>query len=104
MLPPSTSRQQPSDAVVIRTGVPAGMRPGALRGLVGRLAAEGGPMLPPFGWHSVLTQWQAAPVVAACVVALAGLSLRGVARVGRRPPARSRASARALLVIHRAAA
>src|SRR5258708_29906492 len=88
MLPPSTSRQQPSDAVVIRTGVPAGMRPGALRGLVGRLAAEGGPMLPPFGWHSVLTQWQAAPVVTACVVPLAGFYPWGVDPVGRRHPAR----------------
>src|SRR5258708_21709342 len=86
MIPPLTSRQQPSDAVVIRTGVPAGMRPGALRGLVGRLAAEGGPMLPPFGWHSVLTQWQAAPVVTACVVTLVGLYLWGVVRVGPRAP------------------
>src|SRR5258708_38227168 len=88
MLPPLTSRQQPSDAVVTRTGVPAGMRPGALRGLVGRLAAEGGPMLPPFGWHSVLTQWQAAPVVTACVVALGGLYPWGVGRGGPPHPAR----------------
>jgi putative copper resistance protein D len=45
-------------------------------------------MLPPFGWQSVLTQWQAAPVVTTCVVALAGLYLWGVVRVGRRHPAR----------------
>ena len=30
-------------------------------GPVGRLAGEGGPMLPPFGWQAVFTQWQAAP-------------------------------------------
>jgi cytochrome c oxidase assembly factor CtaG len=45
-------------------------------------------MLPPFGWQPVLTQWQAAPVVTACVVALAGLYLWGIVRVGRRHPAR----------------
>jgi putative copper resistance protein D len=45
-------------------------------------------MLPPFGWHAVLTQWQAAPVVTACVAALAGLYLWGVVRVARRHPAR----------------
>jgi cytochrome c oxidase assembly factor CtaG len=45
-------------------------------------------MLPQFGWHAVLTQWQAAPVVTACVAALAGLYLWGVVRVARRHPAR----------------
>jgi cytochrome c oxidase assembly factor CtaG len=45
-------------------------------------------MLPPFGWQSVLTQWQAAPVVTASVVALAGLYLWGVVRIGRQHPAR----------------
>jgi cytochrome c oxidase assembly factor CtaG len=44
-------------------------------------------MLPPFGWQAVLTQWQAAPVVTACVVAFVGLYLWGVARVARRHPA-----------------
>jgi len=45
-------------------------------------------MLPPFGWQSVLTQWQAAPAVTASVVALAGLYLWGVVRIGRQHPAR----------------
>ena len=45
-------------------------------------------MLPPFGWQSVLTQWQAAPVVTASVVALAGLYIWGVVRVGHQHPAR----------------
>jgi cytochrome c oxidase assembly factor CtaG len=45
-------------------------------------------MLPPFGWHAVLTQWQAAPVVTASVVVLASLYLWGVARVRREHPAR----------------
>jgi putative copper resistance protein D len=45
-------------------------------------------MLPPFGWQAVLTQWQAAPVVTASVVAAAGLYLWGVVRVARRHPAR----------------
>jgi cytochrome c oxidase assembly factor CtaG len=45
-------------------------------------------MLPPFGWHAVLTQWQAAPVVSASVVVLASLYLWGVARVRREHPAR----------------
>ena len=44
-------------------------------------------MLPPFGWNAVLTQWQAAPVVTACVVLLAGLYLWGVVRVARQHPA-----------------
>jgi cytochrome c oxidase assembly factor CtaG len=45
-------------------------------------------MLPPFGWHAVLTQWQAAPVVTASVVVLAALYLWGVVRVRREHPAR----------------
>jgi putative copper resistance protein D len=45
-------------------------------------------MLPPFGWHAVLTQWQAAPVVTASVVVLASLYLWGVVRVRREHPAR----------------
>ncbi len=45
-------------------------------------------MLPPFGWHAVLTQWQAAPVVTVSVVAVAALYLWGVLRVGRQHPAR----------------
>jgi cytochrome c oxidase assembly factor CtaG len=45
-------------------------------------------MLPPFGWHAVLTQWQAAPVVTVSVVVLAGLYLWGVVRVARQHPAR----------------
>jgi cytochrome c oxidase assembly factor CtaG len=45
-------------------------------------------MLPPFGWHAVVTQWQAAPVVIAAVVAAASLYLWGVVRVGRRHPVR----------------
>src|SRR6266699_1119848 len=58
------------------------------RGLLGRLGGEGGLMLPPFGWHAVLTQWQAAPVVTASVVVLACLYLWGVVRVARQHPAR----------------
>jgi cytochrome c oxidase assembly factor CtaG len=45
-------------------------------------------MLPPFGWHAVLTQWQTAPVVTASVVVLACLYLWGVVRVARQHPAR----------------
>jgi len=45
-------------------------------------------MLPPFGWHPVLTQWQAAPVVTVSVVAAAALYLWGVVRVRREHPAR----------------
>ena len=45
-------------------------------------------MLPPFGWHAVLTQWQAAPVVTVSVTAVAALYLWGVVRVARRHPAR----------------
>ncbi|MGN6792443.1 MAG: cytochrome c oxidase assembly protein [Streptosporangiaceae bacterium] len=45
-------------------------------------------MLPPFGWHAVLTQWQAAPVVTVSVVVLAALYVWGVVRVGREHPAR----------------
>jgi cytochrome c oxidase assembly factor CtaG len=43
-------------------------------------------MLPPFGWHAVLTEWQAAPAVTACVVLLAGLYAWGVVRVARQHP------------------
>jgi cytochrome c oxidase assembly factor CtaG len=43
-------------------------------------------VLPPFGWNAVLTQWQAAPAVTACVVLLAGLYLWGVVRVARQHP------------------
>jgi cytochrome c oxidase assembly factor CtaG len=45
-------------------------------------------MLPPFGWHAVVTQWQFAPIVTGLVAALAGLYLWGVLRVARRHPAR----------------
>jgi cytochrome c oxidase assembly factor CtaG len=45
-------------------------------------------MLPPFGWHAALTQWQFAPVVTAFVTVAAGAYLWGVARVRRRHPAR----------------
>ena len=45
-------------------------------------------MLPPFGWHAVLTQWQAAPVVTASVAAVAALYLWGVVRIARQHPAR----------------
>jgi cytochrome c oxidase assembly factor CtaG len=45
-------------------------------------------MLPPFGWHAVLTQWQFAPVVTGSVALAAGLYLWGALRVGRRHPAR----------------
>jgi putative copper resistance protein D len=45
-------------------------------------------MLPAFGWHAVLTQWQAAPVVSGLVAAAAAAYLWGVVRVGRRHPSR----------------
>ena len=45
-------------------------------------------MLPPFGWHAVVTQWQFAPVVTGFVAVAAGLYLWGALRVGRRHPAR----------------
>jgi putative copper resistance protein D len=45
-------------------------------------------MLPAFGWQAVVTQWQFAPVVTACVAVAAGLYLWGAFRVGRRHPAR----------------
>jgi cytochrome c oxidase assembly factor CtaG len=45
-------------------------------------------MLPPFGWHAVVTQWQFAPIVTGSVAAAAGLYLWGVLRVARRHPAR----------------
>jgi len=45
-------------------------------------------MLPAFGWHAVLTQWQGAPVVTGSVIALAALYLWGVVRVARRHPSR----------------
>ena len=45
-------------------------------------------MLPPFDWHSVVSQWQFAPVVTASVAVAAGLYLWGVLRVARRHPAR----------------
>jgi cytochrome c oxidase assembly factor CtaG len=44
-------------------------------------------VLPPFGWHAAVTQWQAAPVVTACVALLAGLYVWGVVRVARQHPA-----------------
>jgi cytochrome c oxidase assembly factor CtaG len=45
-------------------------------------------MLPPFGWHAVLAQWQAAPVVTVSVAAVVALYLWGVVRVARQHPAR----------------
>lgn len=45
-------------------------------------------MLPPFGWQSVLSHWQSAPVVTTCVVLAGGLYLWGVVRVARRHSAR----------------
>ena len=45
-------------------------------------------MLPQFGFHAVLTQWQSAPVVTALAVLAAGLYLWGVVRVARRHPAK----------------
>src|ERR1700735_4033604 len=45
-------------------------------------------MLPPFGWHAVVTQWQFAPIVTGSVAVLPGLYLWGARRVARRHPAR----------------
>jgi putative copper resistance protein D len=45
-------------------------------------------MLPPFGWHAVVTQWQFAPVVTGVVAAAAVLYGWGVIRVRLRHPAR----------------
>jgi cytochrome c oxidase assembly factor CtaG len=45
-------------------------------------------MLPAFGWHAVLTQWQFAPVVTAATGLAAAAYLWGVWRVARRHPAR----------------
>ena len=45
-------------------------------------------MLPPFGWHAIVTTWQFAPVVTGLSVAAAAAYLWGVVRVGRRHPAR----------------
>jgi cytochrome c oxidase assembly factor CtaG len=45
-------------------------------------------MLRPFGWPTVVTVWQFAPIVTGAVVILAGLYLWGVIRVARRHPAR----------------
>lgn len=42
----------------------------------------------PFGWQTVVTTWQFAPVVTSVVVLAASLYLWGVARVARRHPAR----------------
>ena len=45
-------------------------------------------MLPAFGWHAVLTQWQFAPVVTVAVIVAAAGYLWGAWRVARRHPAR----------------
>ncbi len=45
-------------------------------------------MLPPFGWHAIVTAWQFAPIVTGLSVAAAAGYLWGVVRVGRRHPAR----------------
>jgi cytochrome c oxidase assembly factor CtaG len=45
-------------------------------------------MLPAYGWHAVLTQWEFAPVVVAATGAAATAYLWGAWRVGRRHPAR----------------
>jgi cytochrome c oxidase assembly factor CtaG len=45
-------------------------------------------MLRPFGWQTIVTVWQFAPVVTAAAVVAGALYLWGVARVGRRHPAR----------------
>ena len=44
--------------------------------------------LPPFGWSTVATQWQFAPLVTALAAAGAAAYLWGVWRVARRHPAR----------------
>src|SRR5690348_12548502 len=45
-------------------------------------------MLPAFGWHAVLTNWEFAPVVTAATVLAGAAYLWGAWRVGRRHPAR----------------
>jgi putative copper resistance protein D len=45
-------------------------------------------MLPPFGWHAVLTRWEFSPAVTAGLAAAAALYLWGAWRVRRRHPAR----------------
>jgi len=45
-------------------------------------------MLPQFGWHAVVTQWEWAPLVTAAALIMAGLYLWGVWRVRRAHPAR----------------
>jgi len=45
-------------------------------------------MLPPFGWHAVISVWQFAPVVTGLSAAAAAAYLWGVVRVRRRHPAR----------------
>jgi putative copper resistance protein D len=45
-------------------------------------------MLPAFGWHAVLTQWEFAPVVTAATGAAAAAYLWGAWRVARRHPTR----------------
>ncbi len=45
-------------------------------------------MLPAFGWQTVLTQWEFAPVVTVAVAVAAALYVWGAVRVGRRHPAR----------------
>jgi cytochrome c oxidase assembly factor CtaG len=45
-------------------------------------------MLPPFGWSTVLTQWQFAPIVSVSVLIAACLYGWGAVRVARRHPAR----------------
>jgi cytochrome c oxidase assembly factor CtaG len=49
---------------------------------------DGSGTLPPFGWSTVATQWQFAPLVTAVVAAAAAAYLWGVWRVARRHPAR----------------
>jgi cytochrome c oxidase assembly factor CtaG len=45
-------------------------------------------MLPPFGWHAVLTRWEFSPVVTGVAVTAGALYLWGAWRVARRHPAR----------------
>ena len=45
-------------------------------------------MLPAFGWHAVLTNWEFAPVVTAATGLAGAAYLWGAWRVGRRHPAR----------------
>jgi cytochrome c oxidase assembly factor CtaG len=63
------------------------MAPARLVG-VGRVAVEEMPMLPAFGWQTVLTQWEFAPAVSVAVAVAAALYIWGAIRVGRRHPAR----------------